>query len=39
VLLAGQAESMGAGIATLNPKDFGLLDDVVPIVVPPRRTG
>lgn len=37
VMLAGQALSLGAAFATLNPKDFELVADLVQIVVPDRR--
>ena len=34
ILLAGQAYSLGASIATLNPKDFELVSDLVKIIGP-----
>jgi len=37
IMLAGQALSLGASFATLNPEDFELVADLVPIVVPHRR--
>ncbi|GAA5145377.1 hypothetical protein GCM10025768_02530 [Microbacterium pseudoresistens] len=36
-LLAGHALSLGAGVLTLNPKDFELVADELPIVVPKLR--
>jgi hypothetical protein len=37
IMLAGHAASIGARIATLNPKDFELVSDLVEIVVPELR--
>ena len=37
IMLAGHALSIGAGLATLNPKDFELVSDRVEIIVPERR--
>lgn len=37
IMLAGHARSLGAGIVTLNPKDFELIADEVEIVVPELR--
>jgi predicted nucleic acid-binding protein len=36
-MIAGHAYALGASLATLNPKDFELIRDLVPIVVPERR--
>lgn len=38
VLMAGHAASLGASIATLNPKDFQFMAELVPVVVP-RQPG
>lgn len=37
IMLAGHAAALGARIATLNPKDFELVSDLVEIVVPELR--
>jgi len=37
IMIAGHAYALGASLATLNPKDFELVRDLVPIVVPERR--
>lgn len=37
VMLAGQAYSLGASLATLNPKDFELVSDLIEIIVPRSR--
>lgn len=37
IMLAGHALAIGAGLATLNPKDFDLVADEVEIVVPELR--
>lgn len=37
IMLAGHARSLGAGLVTLNPKDFELVADEVEIVVPELR--
>lgn len=37
IMLAGHAAAIGARIATLNPKDFELVSDLVEIVVPELR--
>jgi predicted nucleic acid-binding protein len=34
IMLAGHAYALGAHLATLNPKDFELVSDMVPIIVP-----
>jgi predicted nucleic acid-binding protein len=34
IMIAGHAYSLGASLATLNPKDFELVRDLVPIIVP-----
>ncbi|MCL2787764.1 MAG: hypothetical protein FWD59_04615 [Micrococcales bacterium] len=38
-MLAGQAYALGASIATLNPRDFQLVNHLVPIIVPPALGG
>ncbi|GAA4167533.1 hypothetical protein GCM10022287_01220 [Gryllotalpicola koreensis] len=37
IMLAGHAFALGASLATLNPKDFELVADVVPIISPASR--
>jgi predicted nucleic acid-binding protein len=37
MMLAGHAYALGAGLATLNPRDFDLVSDLVPIIVPAPR--
>lgn len=37
IMLAGQAYSLGASLATLNPKDFELASDLIEIIVPQNR--
>lgn len=34
IMLAGQAYSLGASLATLNPKDFEMVSDLIEIIVP-----
>jgi predicted nucleic acid-binding protein len=34
IMLAGQAYALGASLATLNPKDFELISDLVEIIIP-----